>query len=265
MTEMALQNDDGSNPFNFEMFSDDDTADPMQWVDGFLAKARYKQLDWDRAKDALACLFTGSAKYWYLNLNENELSGEAEFKEAFLEKFTNGATIIDRHLFHDLKQESNESVTRFHSRVVTKGNRLKVLEGEMMSVFLSGLKDQIKFFTLANGPTTLHAAYKTAQLCESMQVIQNNDALKQNEISTLWQETSGKCSHDSQFAHLESRINKLAENLELLTISIQAIQTRVFAMSANGGQLHCTYCQRSNHTENSCRYRKRDAKGKLQS
>ncbi len=266
MAEMLPSNDDGYNPFNFESFSDDDTADPMQWVESFLARARFKQFNWDKSKDALSCLLMGSAKYWYENLGENELKGETEFKDAFLGKFTNGATIADRHLFSNLKQDPNESVTRFHSRVITKGMRLKVTESELLSVFLRGLPKKIQMFTYARDPQSLHEAYKTATLCESIQKCaanENSDQIPQNEISSLWQESSGNCSHKSEFKRLESHIESLANTLELLTVSVQTIQAKLFSMSMNGGQAHCTYCKHSNHTENSCRYRKRDMRANI--
>ena len=155
---MAMSSDQINAPFNLECLSDHHILDKEKWIDSFLATTYFKKMDWSEALDRLKPALSNRARLWFDSLTEKELSGPAEFREAFSKRFLQCK--LDMQTMNSLTQGLDESVVSYYNTVVMFGQKLKMDGNSIMIKFLSGLREPIKSVTCLKKPKS------TAEACQ---------------------------------------------------------------------------------------------------
>ncbi|KAG9306356.1 hypothetical protein G9A89_018239 [Geosiphon pyriformis] len=130
---------------------------PQEWLDKV-----------QKAGDA-----NGTAEEWFENLEEPFENWQA-FKDAFLQQFTdNNTSITLRNHFHNIKQETSESVMTYLGRFNKLLRRIRQLEtndyysdAQILNQFIAGLKDKLIKKVRSHAPVDLATAIRHAKSYE---------------------------------------------------------------------------------------------------
>ncbi|KAG9307247.1 hypothetical protein G9A89_017075 [Geosiphon pyriformis] len=115
----------------------------------------------------------GTAEEWFENL-ATPFNDWNAFKAAFLEQFTNNNTSITlRNWFHNIKQESSESVMTYigkFNKLLRQIRQLKTndyyFDAQILDQFITGLKDKLIKKVRPHAPDNLNSAIQHAKRYE---------------------------------------------------------------------------------------------------
>ncbi|KAG9289848.1 hypothetical protein G9A89_015428 [Geosiphon pyriformis] len=114
--------------------------------------------------------FTGIAEEWFENLEESFEDWQA-FKDVFLQQFTDNNTSITLwNCFHNIKQETSETVMTYLGRFNKLLRRIQQLEtnnyysdAQILDQFIAGLKDKLIKKVRPHAPENLATAIRHAK------------------------------------------------------------------------------------------------------
>ncbi|KAG9298896.1 hypothetical protein G9A89_015918 [Geosiphon pyriformis] len=162
---------------------DNDTS-PQEWLDK-VQKAEDAN-GWIAARmlKAIPYFFQGTAGEWFENLEEPFENWQA-FKDAFLQQFTDNNTFITlRNYFHNIKQETSESVMTYFGRFNKLLRQIQQLEtndyysdAQILDQFIAGLKDKLIKKVCPHAPADLATAIRHTKSYEMAMEEANNTKL----------------------------------------------------------------------------------------
>ncbi|KAG9286946.1 hypothetical protein G9A89_001184 [Geosiphon pyriformis] len=122
---------------------------------------------------AIPYFLQGTAGEWFENLEEPFENWQA-FKDAFLQQFTNNNTFITlRNHFHNIKQETSETVMIYLGRFNKLLRQIRQLEtndyysdAQILNQFIAGLKDKLIKKVCPHAPADLATAIRHAKSYE---------------------------------------------------------------------------------------------------
>ena len=276
---MAVSSDQINAPFNLECLSDHHTLDKEKWIDSFLATTYFKKMDWSEALDRLKPALSNRARLWFDSLTEKELSGPAEFREAFSKRFLQCK--LDMQTMNSLTQGLDESVVSYYNTVVMFGQKLKMDGNSIMIKFLSGLREPIKSVTCIKKPKSTAEACQIAMVCESLlaskaasnseksapkggcdvhesKALLNDMTESENALKSVGpqRKPQSRCTHCYQKQQNE-KSGLIRDNFTKVDLVIKLFGD-LRALSGTRYQSRCPYCLLDSHNLWCCRILKRD-------
>ena len=189
-----------SQTLNFPSFSGDNNDDFSEWR--FVIEKKLQFLKWsDRTfLTFLPTILTGRAGLYYEQLDHTALNTTAKALDALNDKFGVGSkSFLTKCILYDRVQGVSESVSDYAKAVLKNMIKLNIKdEGQRMSIFLKGLKPNLRMETLKFRPDSLSEMEDIAISIENSIPLTNDSAqYKQllsaiTELSTAVSEVKGQ-------------------------------------------------------------------------
>lgn len=226
--DMGNRNNNGGNGGNFNWRPDKFTGEPSGptpaiWISRFESHARFNNWSEQRMANAMALLITGTAEWWYTQLQDTIKSNYGLLKASFLQHFnTLVPTWTREEQLHNLLQGERQSVDQYTAEFKGKLASLQKSPSEMMHAYVRGLKPKIKSFVIQGSPTTLAEAEMRARLGETAAAVESPNT---NDTSTCHihvnESTDTKSTGNSQTKAAQNRFEKLLLNNSKAIASVQ--------------------------------------------
>jgi hypothetical protein len=165
---------------------------PQQWLRTFQSCNEFKGYDRQRQIKAFKMLMRNSAATWFDELEKELDNGQKtpdqkwdEIKRKFIERFDKGNTWLEEHLIQFVNQKSGEPVQKYYSGLLERAGKLNKSKTELLTLFIRGLEPQIKLYVLAREPADLEAAFNLAKAGESLQMISDLTANRDNDAGSV--------------------------------------------------------------------------------
>ena len=265
----TIVGDAGSNTSSWQIFTDT-CPDPHSWVTTFESIAQYKDCDAKKRLLAFKMLLRQGAASWFASI-EPELAQQANksdeeiwiwVKEKFLQRFDKTNSWLSEHLIHFISQQPGQSVQDFYTIIQTKTARLEKSPQEMLSLFIKGLRPDIKMFCLARQPKDLTEALSLAQNCEAL----NQIAQVSNESTPMqcWK-SPGEISAPSTQSKALAPVTSLLREIQSIENEIKSMkdkpQPNFNQFNRNRPRIVCNYCKLLGHRASECRKRLNSLRG----
>ncbi len=280
-----------------------DTITPQQLVERLERAARVARWDTDELRcDQFFLSLRDEALKWSHTLNdiigfdlENWNDVKTKFLEAYAPRFSAKTLCIS---FQDLKQKAHEDVQQFYNRVSetfknaysTKPDHVTTYVGDlggaginqadanrimgqgikrmellvMNTVFLGGLKEEIRNRVLEEGPTKIEESVKLARDMEAIMDKKKSD--RSMFITSINQEDDDQVIEvDEEGAEHLTAVNAIRKRQGMPALRYRVKKNSGFRGKPNSGQRiqgNCYYCQKPGHRIAQCNLRK-SAGGKV--
>ena len=152
----------------------------------FDAFAVLKNLNDDQKVQYFILLIRDVAERWYVDLDENQAQNWNELRPLFIARFhrIQPRWLVDQQLSL-IKQRQNESVDDYSSRLREKCAKAMRTAPEILSLFLQGLRHEIKIATLSREPNDFENAFSAAKTAEIISQLPNHDSQLTSRNTTL--------------------------------------------------------------------------------
>jgi hypothetical protein len=276
---------------------DKDTISPQQLIERIERAARVANWNTDERKcDEFFLCLRDKAISWHNTLDNvddfdknNWTSVKREFLAAYAPKFT-ARTLCTS--FQDLRQKAEETVQDFYNRVSdvfrdayqTKPDHVVHHGGELLgltqaqcdgirktgidtmqklmmnTVFLGGLKEEIRAKVLESGPTQVQ---ESVRLAREIEVIVHDKRIKGSTISSVQEEDEEEEVNEvnEEEADLLRKVNAIRSRSGRAPFRFRPRQGPPGGRGAGGSKqnIKCRFCKITGHFQSDCR--KRIAKG----
>lgn len=261
--EGKLDSSERYDGIRFSTFGGRGGEDPHKFMRQFEDICSVRNIKDEKKILTFKLLLQKTASYWYeenCKLITDDLIKTAqekweEVKEKFLKNFARTNLFIEDHLAQFLTQGGDEQVQTYFSRVLEKSSLLKKSKSETLGMFLRGLENNVKMYTLAREPADIEAALRLAKTAEDLQQISNVSTGDQH-VNTIGEITPVKQLPKSDSSReVISEIKRLNDSLETVKRALhqqRQAQPQFNTIRRTGG---CTFCGTPGHALVNCRKR----------
>lgn len=247
----------GSSYFKLS-FSGHSSEDSRSFIEKFIAQSELSKWDLDRKLRAFRLALTDIAEIWYRELRP-EIRGDWEsLLKAYNDRFRNedDKWILEGAL-HTRQQLPGENVESYSSAMRRLFSKLNKSDCERLSLYVHGLRPELKSFVMGKNPKTVEEADSAARLFECVGAVNHpKPAVTLEAISTI-QETvknlekqiaSMNVSKEHQQSHQQPTWQSDRPR------PWQSDRPRPWQSDrTTDGQPICTRCNGKGHTRQSCR------------
>ena len=230
--------------------------DGEKFISDFTAAMTLQGITSDVPKiSALSLYLSGPAFLWFETLPPSFKTSWPLLLGAFRDKYvsfnlsTNGSLIAEMEAFNTLKL-GKSTVEDFYFNILKLGKKLKKSQLDLMTKFIDGLPDQLKFFVRAGRPTNIDDALQSARIGESVGYGTSHRVSDHAEVSHQIQ-----CNASYRPAHdLQGQVDSLAAQVMSLTSMLRQADSPSQSCGGADNRDVCFKCQGPGHRRNVCKW-----------
>ena len=225
-------------PMNLKKFSGYPSEDPEKFLSDFVALMRMNNVDTGDIVDsprmiaAFSLHLTGPEYTWFQTLTEIHRKSWRALCDAFVSHYiqpnpsNNAVLYSEMQAYNDLKLYDDMMLEDYYGLILKKGQRLNKSALDLMTKFIDGLPDQLKFFVREGRPNTIDEAMQSAKMGDSCGYRQVGAMQSKLSCSVArMQATDPNHAHTKRLEDLEAKMTSIVDTLSKLTTNTSSTVT----------------------------------------